>query len=129
MLVNYMQLLGLLRLVRINWAEQLSSMLTYLDFTSGATTWVSVECSMSDTGSVPRSAKRSVVVLLWPCKWTCELSCKGEGVFVITDGDQCRSAALCPKTTHSPHHLIPSSAHGWQANRLQKLVAQGPCMM
>jgi len=68
MLVNYMQLLGLLRLVRINWAEQLSSMLTYLDFTSGATTWVSVECSMNNSGSVPRSARRSVVVLLWPCK-------------------------------------------------------------
>lgn len=66
MMVNYMQLLGLLRLVRINWAEQLSMMLTYLDLTSGATTWMSVECSMRDEGGVPRSVKRSVVVLLWP---------------------------------------------------------------
>jgi hypothetical protein len=66
MLVNYMQLLGLLRLVRINWAEQLSKMLVYLDFTSGATTWVSVECSLDPYSGIPRSVARSIVVLLWP---------------------------------------------------------------
>lgn len=66
MLVNYMQLLGLLRLVRINWAEQLTALLTYLDFTSGAATWVSVECSLTDDGAVPRSVMRSIIVLLWP---------------------------------------------------------------
>lgn len=73
MLVNYMQLLGLLRLVRINWVEQLTKILTYLDFTSGATTWVSVECSLSPDGTVPRSVMRSIIVLLWPRK------CEGGG--------------------------------------------------
>lgn len=69
MLVNYMQLLGLLRLVRINWAEQLSKLLVYLDLTSGATTWVSVECSLDPYAMTPRSVARSIIVLLWPCKW------------------------------------------------------------
>jgi hypothetical protein len=63
-----MQLLGVLRLVRINWSERLSRMLVYLDLTSGATTWLSIECSLQDEPGLPRSVQRSIVLLLWPCK-------------------------------------------------------------
>eukprot|EP00878_Enallax_costatus_P001244 GHUV01001388.1.p1 GENE.GHUV01001388.1~~GHUV01001388.1.p1 ORF type:complete len:468 (+),score=94.47 GHUV01001388.1:70-1404(+) len=68
MLVSYMQLLGLLRLVRLNWShwmEQVLKTLTYIDFTSGASTWVSVECSFAE-GALPKSLKRSLVLMLWP---------------------------------------------------------------
>jgi hypothetical protein len=84
MLVYYMQLLGLLRLVRINWVEQLTKTLTYLDFTSGATTWVSVECSLPPDGAVPRSVLRSIIVLLWPreMQWVCgRIGKRVDGVF------------------------------------------------
>lgn len=71
MLVSYMQLLGLLRLIELDWREWLKavqSTLTYLDFTSGVSTWVSVECSFSDAGLLPKSLKRSLVLLMWPCR-------------------------------------------------------------
>lgn len=69
MLVSYMQLLGLLRLIRLDWSEWLRavfSTFTYLDFTSGVSTWVSIECSFEDYGLLPKSLKRSLVLLLWP---------------------------------------------------------------
>lgn len=71
MLASYMQLLGLLRLVSINWDERLSNVLVYLDFTSGSSTWMSLECSLRGVNNIPASILRSVVVLLFPC--TCGL--------------------------------------------------------
>jgi hypothetical protein len=68
MLVNYMQLLGLLRLVRLNWPQVLHNVaefMNYTDFTSSGSTWVSLECSFNSWG-LPRSIKRSIVLLLWP---------------------------------------------------------------
>jgi hypothetical protein len=66
MMVNYMQLLGLLRLIRLNWPAYLEKVLVFLDFTSGATTWVSLECSLEDSEGMPRSLKRTIFLLLWP---------------------------------------------------------------
>jgi hypothetical protein len=65
MLVNYMQLLGLLRLVRLNWPQKLRSVIGYMDWTSSGSSWVSLECSFNSWG-LPRSVKRSIVLLLWP---------------------------------------------------------------
>jgi hypothetical protein len=68
MLARYMQLLGLLRLVTINWDGHLSNVLVYLDFTSGTTTWMSLECSFRGVTNIPASVMRSVLVLLFPRK-------------------------------------------------------------
>jgi hypothetical protein len=68
MLARYMQLVGLLRLISINWDEHLSNVLVYLDFTSGTTTWMSLECSFRGVTDIPASVLRSVVVLLFPRK-------------------------------------------------------------
>eukprot|EP00878_Enallax_costatus_P005974 GHUV01006266.1.p1 GENE.GHUV01006266.1~~GHUV01006266.1.p1 ORF type:complete len:429 (+),score=73.90 GHUV01006266.1:26-1288(+) len=68
MIVGYMQLLGLLRLIRLDWSRWLKAALatlTYLDFTSGVSTWVSIECSF-DSDRLPKSVKRSLVLLMWP---------------------------------------------------------------
>lgn len=71
MLVSYMQLLGLLRLVRLNWSHWLQQVLKtmiYIDFTSGAAIWVSLECSFAEGGPLPKSLRRSLVLMLWPCE-------------------------------------------------------------
>eukprot|EP00882_Tetradesmus_deserticola_P033626 GHRQ01038428.1.p1 GENE.GHRQ01038428.1~~GHRQ01038428.1.p1 ORF type:complete len:245 (+),score=75.65 GHRQ01038428.1:722-1456(+) len=65
MLVNYMQLLGLLRLVRLNWPQLLYTIIGFMDLTSSGSSWVSLECSFSSWG-LPRSVKRAIVLLLWP---------------------------------------------------------------
>lgn len=69
MLVSYMQLLGLLRLIRLDWSVWMRTVMatfTYLDFTSGTSTWVSIECSFGGDGLLPKSLKRSLVLMLWP---------------------------------------------------------------
>lgn len=89
MLVSYMQLLGLLRLVRIDWRDTLSQVLTFLDLTSSASTWVSIECSMAEGPLLPRSIKRSLVLLLWPREYFGVLGGKaggwGEGSWWVSD--------------------------------------------
>jgi hypothetical protein len=70
MMVSYMQLLGLLRLIRLNWSELLRRVLLTMDFTSSTSTWVSLECSFgSSSSSLPRSVARSITLLLLPGWW------------------------------------------------------------
>lgn len=110
MLVNYMQLLGLLRLVRINWAAQLRQLLVYLDFTSGASTWISLECSLSDddgSSSLPRSVRRSIVVLLWPRKlWRGWREVCGGGVARV-GASNIGAAASGLELRHTLQHIDP----------------------
>jgi hypothetical protein len=66
MMVSYMQLLGLLRLIRLNWSELLWRVLLTMDFTSSTSTWVSLECSFNSSNSLPHSVARSITLLLLP---------------------------------------------------------------
>ncbi|WIA16706.1 hypothetical protein OEZ85_013362 [Tetradesmus obliquus] len=66
MMVSYMQLLGLLRLIRLNWSQLLWHVLLFMDLTSSTSTWGSLECSFSSSSSLPRSVARSITLLLLP---------------------------------------------------------------
>eukprot|EP00775_Hariotina_reticulata_P009586 gene9586-9749_t len=66
MMVSYMQLLGLLRLIRIKWPPYVRQLFIFMDFTSGVATWVSLACSLNDRPGMPRSIQRVIFLLLWP---------------------------------------------------------------
>ncbi|GBF89398.1 hypothetical protein Rsub_01970 [Raphidocelis subcapitata] len=68
-LVTHLQLLGLLRGLRIDWPAPVNAALTFFDQTSAATTWVSLDCSMREDGGgggARRAVKSTIGMLLLP---------------------------------------------------------------
>ena len=67
-LVTHLQLLGLLRGLRVAWPRALAGSLLALDQASTVTPWVSLDCSLGADGGggARRSARRTLAVLLLP---------------------------------------------------------------
>jgi hypothetical protein len=68
LLITHLQLLGLLRGLRVNWPEAVNGALIFFDQTSTVSSWVSLDCSLSDSdsGGLRRSIKRTVLLLMLP---------------------------------------------------------------
>jgi hypothetical protein len=66
LLTSHLQLLGLLRPLRIKWPEALQKLLQHVDPSSALMAWARLDCSMADAAAVRRSVQRSVVLLLTP---------------------------------------------------------------
>jgi hypothetical protein len=71
LLITHLQLLGLLRGLRVNWPEAVNGALIFFDQTSTVSSWVSLDCSLSDSdsGGLRRSVKRTVLLLMLPGEW------------------------------------------------------------
>jgi hypothetical protein len=71
LLITHLQLLGLLRGLRINWPEgvDVAAWLSFFDQTSTVSSWVSLDCSLGEDepgAAVRRSVKRTLGLLLMP---------------------------------------------------------------
>jgi hypothetical protein len=69
LLTSHLQLLGLLRPLRIKWPEALQKLLQHVDPSSALMAWARLDCSMAEAdrpGAPRRSIQRSVVLLLSP---------------------------------------------------------------
>ncbi|KAI8472522.1 MAG: hypothetical protein J3K34DRAFT_519707 [Monoraphidium minutum] len=73
LLVTHLQLLGLLRGLRINWPAHMDAAVTgwlaFFDQTSTVSSWVSLDCSLAEDGPttlVRRSIKRTLAMLFMP---------------------------------------------------------------
>ncbi|KIZ04125.1 hypothetical protein MNEG_3835 [Monoraphidium neglectum] len=65
LLFTHLQMLGLLRGIRMDWPDGLDKVLGFLDQTQAFSTWVSLECSLAGVGLHP-SITRSIILLLMP---------------------------------------------------------------
>jgi len=68
LLITHLQMLGLMRGLRVNWPEGVNAALVFFDQTSTVSSWVSLDCSLgnSEHGGLRRSIKRTLALLLLP---------------------------------------------------------------
>lgn len=74
LLISHLQMVGLLRGLRIDWSDNVNvgRVMSFFDQTSTVTSWISLDCSLEEdlpVGGVRRSIKRTLVILMLPREW------------------------------------------------------------